>query len=194
MFKYHLITTKFFLAASLLFGLPAIAQDVGVKIVGRWYLPVQKQDKGDFTFFSQGVQEYFPNGSMSIQLQSVSRLKEDSSAISCDTVVDYTWSTVGDTLYQKMMGVNTSLGYYVKNGKEVRDSSDLEHAKKICDIELNFRKKYIFKTSSFKIKKIDGAENVYSSINSEGKEVIEKDLRTPYGLEKFYVKKGDFFN
>jgi hypothetical protein len=69
--KYHMIATHCFLASSLLIGLPASAQNVDVKIVGRWYPPALKKNKGDFTFFSYAVKEYFPNGSMSIKLQSI---------------------------------------------------------------------------------------------------------------------------
>ena len=180
--KFKIVIVLFLVACTLTIG-HAAAQDIDKKIIGRWYM------RKDFDFpeydnktTSHAVQEFYPNGTMTEERQILGKFKDAGVVYSCHIVSDYSWSVSGNVLYQKLLATNGTIDFYTLNGE---DASPSDFARKICDID----KKYILKTSAYKIIKIDDKENLYSQVDSNGKEVIKRDLRTQFDMLKYKIKK-----
>jgi hypothetical protein len=179
------IVLRLFLATYILTISFAHAQDFGTKMVGRWYM------RHDFEFpeydnktTSHAVQQYYSNGTMTEERQVLGKYKDLGVVSSCYIISDYSWSISGNVLYQKLLATNATLDFYTLNGE---DASQLDVAQKGCN-RLN-NNKNILKTYSYKIIKIDDKENLYSQIDSDGKESIQRDLRTQYGMSKYHIPK-----
>ena len=180
--KFKIVIVLFLVACTLAIG-HATAQDIDKKITGRWYMRNDLDfPEFDYKTIYHAVQEFYPNGTMTEERQILGKFKDAGVVYSCHIVSDYSWSVSGNVLYQKLLANNGTIEFYTLNGE---DASPSDFARKVCDID----KKYILKTSAYKIIKIDDKENLYSQVDSNGKEVIKRDLRTQFDMLKYKIKK-----
>ena len=187
--KNHSISTDFliaivlFLVTCTLATGHANAQDFDKKIVGRWYM---RKDDPAGKFTTHAVQEYFLNGTMTEERQTIVRLSESGFITSCYLIKDHSWSMSGNILFQKILASNATVDFVAINGQDMSESPYLNAAQEFCNGNRN-----TLKTYQFKIIKIDEKENIYSSVDSQGKEVMGKDLRTQYGMSKYKISKKE---
>lgn len=162
---------------------PVNAQDFGKKILGRWYV---RTDDLAGRFTTHAVQEYFLNGTMNEERQTTVRLAQKGFITSCYIIKYYSWSMSGNILFQQLLASNATVDFVAINGQDMSDSPYLNAAQEFCNENRN-----TLKTFQFKIIKVDEKEIIYSSLDSQGKEVIGTDLRTPYGMSKYKISKSE---